>query len=138
MTTHEELQQAMEFDHVIEVHADGSISDAPSDLYAPDMYDDSVSQPWTLMGGYSGQQSYAGPTMHASEYIGGRLADDILATPGYYVAIISCINSDDDDEGDEDIAGWAIARLPSHEVEHEDETDCPDMPHCPGHRQFAG
>lgn len=48
--------------------------------------------------------------MHASEYIGGKLARDILATPGLYVAVVSYATLEDDDpEPDDSIAGWAIA-----------------------------
>lgn len=39
-----------------------------------------------------------------SQYIGGTLADDILDTPGYYVAMV--VSNFDSGEGD----GWAVAR----------------------------
>jgi hypothetical protein len=116
MTTHEELQIALDFDRVIEVHADGTITGA-SGIYAPEMYDDHVEAPWTLMDGYSGQQSYRGPTMHASEYIGGRLADDILARPGYYVAVLSLTSEADPDDPEDNVAGWGIAYRPAAEPE---------------------
>lgn len=106
----------MDFDHVIEVHADGSVTDAPAGIHAPEVYDDTVAEPWTLLNGYSGQHGYSGPTMHASEYIGGRLAADILATPGYYVSVISH-DSDAEYVDEGDVAGWAIAHRPSPETE---------------------
>lgn len=37
--------------------------------------------------GYTGQWGYSGPEMHASEYLGGRLAEDILAEPGIYALV---------------------------------------------------
>jgi hypothetical protein len=97
------LNDMMEFDHVIEVHADGSVTDA-NDVYAPDLFDDELmSDDWTLLNGYSGQSGYSGPIMHNSEFIGGQLERDILAEPGYYVALVN--NSLDDDEPE----GWAVA-----------------------------
>lgn len=59
---------------------------------------------WTLIDGYSGQHGYSGPIMHASEYIGGRMVDAILAMDGWYVAV-ACETLDDGDEP----AGWALA-----------------------------
>lgn len=106
------LSDIMDFDHVIQVHADGTVTDARG-VYAPEAYDwgdelvadidtDALERAgWSLMDGYSGQYSYSGPWMHASEYIGGRLERDILATPGYYVAIYP--------HGDEDPDTWAVA-----------------------------
>lgn len=60
---------------------------------------------WELLTGYTGQYGYNGPVMHASEYIGGRLAEDILTEPGIYAAVV--VETDDDSD---DAAGWAIAR----------------------------
>lgn len=92
--TVENLNSIMEFDHVIEVHADGTVTDAPNirELWAPELTDDVLDMAapgWSLMTGYSGQEGYSGPVMHNSEFIGGQLARDILNTPGYYVAIVS-------------------------------------------------
>jgi hypothetical protein len=106
------LSDRMDFDHVIEVRADGSIIDRP-DFYAPDALDPEPRATelggWTLLNGYSGQDRYPGPWMHNSESIGGRLERDILATPGIYVAIYAQWTPEDD--GDElDVEGWAIAR----------------------------
>lgn len=83
------LSDLMEFDCPITVHADGRITDAPRDLYAPDLYDGELQgDGWTLLDGYSGQDRYAGPIMHSSEFIGGGMARDILAEPGTYVAVV--------------------------------------------------
>ena len=60
---------------------------------------------WELLDGYSGQDRYSGPIMHASEYVGGRMERDILATPGVYVALVDYCLDDSDPEG------WAVARM---------------------------
>lgn len=84
---------------------------------------------WELLTGYTGQYGYNGAVMHASEFIGGGLARDILATPGVYVAVVVECEPDDDDgdrwPGDSpearqadyedgtwrpEPAGWAVAR----------------------------
>jgi hypothetical protein len=110
-----DLNDVMQFDHVIEVREDGSIVDR-DDLSAPECYADGVgidyagARGWEALNGYSGQSGYAGPIMHPSEYIGGRLADDIIATPGVYVAVV--VNDLDAlaDDGDGEPAGWAVLR----------------------------
>lgn len=91
------LNDVMEFDHVIQVHEDGTITDAPSNIWAPSLDNDELDDSrWTLMKGYTSQYSYNGPMMHASESIGGRMERDIMDAPGYYVALY---------DGDE----WAVA-----------------------------
>lgn len=117
-----DLNALMEFDHVIRVHADGTVTE-PRDVHAPEIYVDTDGdgsilaehdremiamvkrQGWALMDGYSGQQGYSGPIMHPSEFIGGGLERDIMATPGDYVALVVETNDDDDE-----LAGWAVAR----------------------------
>lgn len=102
-----DLNHVMEFDHVIEVHADGTITE-PQGVRAPEMCNHRLDSPdWELMNGYSRQEGYGGPIMHPSELIGGVLADDIMSTPGLYVAIVSYGDTDDD------AAGWAIAYRPT-------------------------
>src|SRR5690242_12998131 len=95
-----DLDAVMEFGRVIRVHGDGTVTDNHGDVDAPegvylrlnadgqspdDDYEGSPEgwEPFTA--GYTGQHGYGGPTMHRSEFIGGRLARDILSTPGYYV-----------------------------------------------------
>lgn len=137
--TPDNLNNAMEFGRVIRVHPDGTVSDdyvtanpartgdnipAPFPLYAPDMEDGAIqSDFWTLALNRSGQEGYDGPSFHESEYIGGRLAADILANPGVYVAVVDystadchaeygCDNYRDSEDGPCDvhnIAGWGIA-----------------------------
>lgn len=107
-----DLNDTMSFDHVIEVREDGSVIHR-ADLYAPESYDDGAAgidfagaKGWTPLNGYSGQDSYSGPIMHASEYIGGIMARDILDTPGIYVAVV--VTDLDDIDGEP--SGWAVLR----------------------------
>lgn len=133
--TEENLNSVMEFGHVIRVNADGTVTgrveDAPyfdealrSYLVNADTWEweEEINLPegWTLMGGYSGQDRYSGPIMHASEYIGGRMARDILEAPGDYVALV--MESDcgytqehcSEEVGcDCEPAGWAVAHKPA-------------------------
>ena len=117
--TPEQLSEAMDFHHVIQVHDDGTLS-APADVYAPECYWNEYGDGqhiergtgWQLLDGYSGQHGYPGPIMHESESIGGRMARDILATPGLYVAVVCDDLSDmdpDDDDAETTPAGWAVA-----------------------------
>lgn len=117
------LNEIMEFDHVIQVHADGSVTE-PRDVHAPevniscdpegqisdaddrDMIASVKAQGWDLMTGYTGQHGYRGPIMHVSEYVGGGLERDILAEPGYYVVCEPSLP----DHGDGEPVGWVIAR----------------------------
>jgi hypothetical protein len=112
MTDYTWLSDLMEFDHVIEVHADGSVTNAPNirELWAPELMNDELPDNcgWSLMGGYTGQEG-GGDTMHDSEFIGGNMARDILATPGYYVAIVGYWLSDDDETDEVVLEGWAVA-----------------------------
>lgn len=104
--TPETLNDLMEFDHVIRVNDDGSVSE-PRNVYAPSLYEDGLDTPgWSLMNGYSGQDRYSGPLMHQSEYVGGGMARDILATSGDYVVVA---NYTDDEDGPTE---WAVAFRP--------------------------
>lgn len=107
------LDSQMGFDHVVEVHADGSVTDAQG-VYAPSVYDwetntglpEMDGSGWSFFSdGYTGQYGYSGPVMHASEFIGGRLEKDILAEPGLYVVV----SVEDMNDGDEPF-GWAVLR----------------------------
>lgn len=132
--TEENLNSVMEFGHVIRVAADGTVTEPKGTPYFDEalrsyltdpegwVWEDEINLPegWTLMNGYSGQQGYAGPIMHSSEFIGGRMARDILETPGDYVALV--MESDcgytqghcSEDVGcDCEPAGWAVAHKPA-------------------------
>lgn len=97
------LNEIMEFDHVIEVHPDGKITERP-DVYAPELHDgELLDDGWGLLNGFSGQDRYAGPIMHPSEFIGGGMERFIRENPGVYVALV-------DYPGDEtEPDGWAVA-----------------------------
>ncbi|WP_143194190.1 hypothetical protein [Micromonospora sp. CB01531] len=117
------LSDLMEFDHVIQVREDGTISDnLPNirELWAPEVtWSDGThhvdGEGWSLLNGYSGQYGYSGPVMHPSELIGGRMEQDIISQPGYYVAVVvsdvdECqAHCPEDCDGNHDDAGWAVA-----------------------------
>ncbi len=94
------LNDRMEMDHVVQVLEDGSVIDR-NDLYGPEVYDDTVEEPWTLLTGFTGQYGYNGPAMHSSEYVGGGLERHILENPGYYVTLM--------DYSEENPTEWYIA-----------------------------
>lgn len=103
------LNDIMEFDQVIRVHEDGTITNEDG-VYAPSLYEGELDSPgWKLLDGYSAQDHYSGPIMHDSEFIGGPMEDDIRSTPGVYVAIVSYYFPEKPDE-DLGVEGWAVAR----------------------------
>lgn len=117
-----DLNDLMQFDHVIRVNSDGTVEDDIPDVWAPESAvgtdgDGSIlaeheqawvesiqRQGWELMCGWSGAY-LAGNTaiMHPSEFIGGGIAEHILENPGLYCAIT--VETVDDDE---EAAGWAV------------------------------
>jgi hypothetical protein len=107
------LSEIMDFDHVIRVHDDGTVTDEPK-VYAPSLLDDELdSADWLLLDGFSGQYSYSGPIMHPSEYISGGLEDYILSNPGVYVSLVAnYFDLDSVDSDDLFSEGWAIAFRP--------------------------
>lgn len=125
--TVDNLNDLMEIDHVVTVHADGTVSDGPQSLYAPSVYGDSSTGTEEIQGdgwefasiGYTGQYGVRQqPGMHDSEFIGGQLARDILATPGTYVAVAVWWPVDEDDANvtEQEIEdggvweGWVVLR----------------------------
>lgn len=120
--TPDNLNDLMEFDHTIIVHEDGSVTSADQGVrsnWAPDLRNGELDpysaerHGWTLMGGYTGQYG-GGDTMHNSEFIGGRMAEDILSTPGVYVALVCYWDPEGPEDGDGEVEdyveGWAVAR----------------------------
>ena len=105
---------SVEFDTPFIVRPGGTIEPAPA-VYAPSVFHDdetdvTVDGPdWRPLRGYTGQYGYSGAVMHPSEYLGGRLAADILAEPGVYVVVAVEVMPDDDDDSPEP-AGWAVLR----------------------------
>lgn len=94
------LNDLMDFDHMIRV-VGTVIMDGFDSPYMEFSEEDRLSAPegWSLLTGYTRQDGYRGPSMHASEFIGGDLADHIMSTPGDYMAVM-----------DED--SWAVAYRP--------------------------
>ena len=119
------LNDIMEIGHVIRVQG-GIVHDdvdpRQRELWAPELYwegDTYSFQPytpdhgWTLLDGYSGQYLYTGPIMHPSEFVGGRMADDILARDGYYVALVcDDLGDPEDEDAESEPVGWAVAYRP--------------------------
>lgn len=110
------LAGVLTFDQPVRVRADGTVS-LPLDVRAPELPaidhgDEELdrharTQGWTLLSGWTGQHGYRGPVMHPSEYLGGRLADHVLATPGDYAVV--ALDDSDDDPG---AGGWVVAHRP--------------------------
>jgi hypothetical protein len=131
----DDLNRVMDFDHVIRVNADGTVTetveDAPyfddalvAELVDPETYhwETRVTLPegWKLLNGFSGQYGYSGPEMHTSEYIGGGMARYILETPGDYVALIVEADWGDTQDTCSEVDGfycepdgWAVAYKPA-------------------------
>lgn len=116
-TTHDELRAVMDFDRTVRVHADGTVTDdarefAPDVVYVEGSAGRVMTEGahWQLLTGYTSQHGYRGPIMHASEYIGGRLADDILSTPGVYVVVE--VREPDTSYPEGDPIGWVVATIP--------------------------
>lgn len=134
------LNEQMTIDHVVRILADGTVASGyQKGVYAPEIYCDYSgafadaqildeherdmianveSQGWALETGWTGQYSYNGVIMHASEFIGGRLEEHIRETPGYWVALAVEIHPNEDDpeydngNGESDAAGWVLAYRP--------------------------
>lgn len=116
------LNDLMGFDHVIRILPDGTVDSNPG-VYAPEldcdcldddcgsilpehesaMIEQARAQGWEILTGWTGQYSYNGAFMHASEYIGGALEDHIWATPGYWVALIPSLPEPHESDG------WLLA-----------------------------
>ena len=120
------LNEVMEFDSVVRVSGKGTVHNVP--LLSPyiDMHiykgDDGqwhdnfeLADGWNVESGFSNQQSYSGPVMHSSEFIGGGLETHILETPGYWMAVVVESDCGYTEEGcteesgcDCEPAGWAL------------------------------
>lgn len=89
------LNEQMQIGHLVRVHGDGTVTDAPREVYGPEgarVYGEGEEprlerEGWNLMRGYSGQHGYTGPVMHSSELVSGGLEEDIKDHPGLYVAL---------------------------------------------------
>ena len=129
--TAETLSSIMDFDHVIQVHEDGTVTHDNGGHSAPvltmevdadgqsihandeDLIGQAKASGWTFVDGFSSQYRYHGPVMHSSERIGGNMARAILETPGYYVSlVVECEGPESDSDENENPlapAGWAVA-----------------------------
>lgn len=115
---------AQEFDHPFMLNPDGTVTDAPSNIYAPEATDGFYSHDhpqdvtiWTsdwkcATYGMSGQHGYRGGVMHPSEYIGGAIARRLLSDePTIYV--ITEVRDENGTFPDGDPIGWTILRYTS-------------------------
>jgi len=109
----------VEFDVPFTVGHSGNVyNPATRDVHAPSVWHDETDdividgEGWEALTGYTGQYSYNGAVMHASEQLSGRLADDILTTPGTYVLVVVEVLEDDGEDTGEypEPAGWAVLR----------------------------
>lgn len=124
----ETLNDLMEFDHVVQVHEDGTVTDDVRGVYAPELFVDITEdgdmlpdserdmveyardQDWSLEQGWTGQYSYHGAFFSNAEYVGGALEEYILSTPGYWVAVVPTTWGPDGDDPAPD--GWVLAFRP--------------------------
>lgn len=116
-----------EMDSVFFVTA-GAILHGPPGVYAPEVYNDEteditidgrsvVDSGWTPLTGYTGQHGYRGAVMHTSEYIGGRLAEDIIEMSAeaeaeghpllWAITSVECFPDEEEPE-DPTPAGWVV------------------------------
>lgn len=96
------------------LHPDAGTTPPVPTVYHDDDTDVSIEgDTWEIFStGYTGQHAYNGAVMHASETLSGRLADDILTTPGTYVVVaVEVLPDDDDNDADPFPAGWAVLKL---------------------------
>ena len=131
----ENLNSKVEFDspfRVVGTLEDGRtvIEDRLENFYAPEVHlyvdqngggvgDEEIgSEDWTAVNGYSGQHGYRGPTMHASEFLGGRMAEDVLEDIGgiYTLVTVECMpnweaSEEELDEVRDNPAGWMLLKL---------------------------
>jgi hypothetical protein len=131
-----DLNTLMEIDHVVRVRDDGTVTDqGTTGVYAPEVHieydgpfaeaqisDDQEramidwikGQGWDVLTGWALGGGLA--LMHASQYIGGRLADHIRKTPGYWVVCSVELHPGEDDpehesnggNGESEAAGWIL------------------------------
>ena len=114
--TPDTLNGAVEFDSPFRVNSDGTITTPLPGVYGPEGTDvdgQSDDPTWSPVNGWSGQYRYAGPVMHPSEYLGGRMARWVLDTPGVYV--LTEARDEDGEFPDGDPVGWVLLTLDTPE-----------------------
>lgn len=90
--THDTLNSSVEFEcpflvvgpNTIEPRPDAISPEVTIETDADGQYigDPETWDGWEFVTGYSGQYRYSGPCMHSSEYLGGRMAQDVLDDVG--------------------------------------------------------
>lgn len=110
----EDLNRWVEFDSPFEVDGEGGVR-YRWELHVPSYFDDEIDgSDWeTWSQGYTGQYGYSGPVMHNSEYLGGRMASDLLADPGTYVVTAATWTHIDEDNNDDEpyfVEGWVVLK----------------------------
>jgi hypothetical protein len=132
IVTVDTLDGTAEWDYPFRIEPGGVYTDGLAGVHEPDVYVDCDAdgsmlpqaverlaadlrgQGWEPVG-TSGQQG-GGWVMHASEYLGGRLADEVISTPGVYVLVeVRGLYTDEVDEAraaelDESPIGWTLLR----------------------------
>ena len=133
--TPDTLNSRVEFESAFRILSGSRIEDSLSEVFAPEVYlyvdkngfavseEEIDMRPWyeatewEVVNGYSGQYGCAGPTMHASEYLGGSMAKDVLEDVGsiYMVVSVECLpNFEASEEEDmlirDNPAGWMLLK----------------------------
>lgn len=117
-----EVMQRQDFDHVWYLDEYGSVADAPGNIWAPSVFNCDTNDVdidgrgvWECVTGMTGQYSYHGAVMHASEYIGGGMAEEVahIADRGdgerVYFAVVAVEVYPDEEDEEPEPAGWTIA-----------------------------
>lgn len=122
------LDSLMEMDHVIRVDDAGLVWDDVSGVYAPEMecgtdkdgqildvhergmVDYLKRQGWEPERGWSSQQGAKGSdvVMHCSEFVGGKLAEHILSTPGLWVVCELLVGDESGERDYDNPGGWVV------------------------------
>jgi hypothetical protein len=108
MVTPDQLNRLVKFYCPFEVTDDGQVVEVTG-VYPPESVNcdgEPLDDRWTTLDGFSHQYGYAGPIMHSSEFLGGAMAREVLATPGVYV-LAECLPDDEDGTPD----GWVLLRF---------------------------
>jgi hypothetical protein len=106
----DKMLRNFDFEHPFRVTERGTIADDVAGIYAPHVLDERVeSTSWEPVTGYSGQDRYAGPVMHDSEYLGDGMLRDMLANPGIYVQVACFWSGEENDEGPSS-DGWMLLK----------------------------
>src|ERR1044072_5916294 len=113
---------AQEFDHPFILNPDGTITDAPSGVYAPEAYNGVYapdaphdvyipeSDSWECAAyRMSGQHDYRGGVMHQSEYIGAGIARLLLSDEPQTYCVVEVRDDDGQFPGGDPIC-WPIVR----------------------------